>query len=326
MVTPRTLRIPTNGIHLHAVLQGSGPLVLLVHGFPEGWFSWRHQLPAIAAAGFTACAVDVRGYGQSDKPQPVAAYTLEQITADIAGAAQHLQPGAPAILVGHDWGAPIVWNTALAHPQQVAAVAGLSVPWLGVAKANFLDLVTQAFTAKGRFFYQVYFQQEGVAEAELEADVRRALRLFYYAISGDAPDGTWPKNKPHGARLLDGLSDPNPFPAWLSEAELDHFVQQFRASGFRGPLNRYRNHAADFAWQQQFSDRKISQPSLFIGGERDLALRMLPGADPQALPALMAPHLPGLRGAHLLPGIGHWTQQEAPEAVNRLLLPWLQGL
>lgn len=323
MSSLRFIDIPTNGLRLRAALQGSGPLVLLVHGFPEGWYSWRHQLQPIADAGFTACAVDVRGYGGSDKPPRVDDYTLEQITADIAGAAAHLQPGAPAILVGHDWGAPIVWNTALAHPQQVSAVAGLSVPWTGIPKVPFLEPIRAAYTAKGRFFYQVYFQDEGVAEAELEADVRTSLRKFVYAISGDAPDGTWPKNKPHGATLLDGLPDPDPFPDWWSKADEDHFVAEFSASGFRGPLNRYRNHDRDFAWQQQFIGRQITQPALFIGGERDLALRMLPGVKPVDL---MAPHLPGLRGAHMLPGIGHWTQQEAPDQVNALLIPWLKGL
>ena len=322
-MSPRFTTIHTNGIKLRAAIQGSGPLVLLVHGFPEGWYSWRHQLGPIAAAGFTACAIDVRGYGGSDKPPAVADYSLQQITADVAGVAEQLQPHAPAILVGHDWGAPIVWNTALARPDRVRAVAGLSVPWTGIPKAPFLDAIHAAFTAKGRFFYQVYFQDEGVAEAELQADVRTSLRKFVYAISGDAPDGTWPKNKAHGATLLDGLPDPQPFPAWWTPADEEHFVAEFQASGFRGPLNRYRNHTADFTWQQQFVGRQISQPSLFIGGTRDLALRMLPGINPVDL---MAPHLPGLRGAHLLPGIGHWTQQEAPDAVNALLLPWLQGL
>ena len=320
--TPRMIRIPTHGITLQAAIAGSGPLVLMVHGFPEGWYSWRHQIGPIADAGFTACAIDVRGYGGSDRPPAVADYSLAQITADVAGAIEHLSPGAPAVLVGHDWGAPIVWNTALTRPDRARAVAGLSVPWTGVPKVNFLDAVHAAFTAKGRFFYQVYFQEEGVAEAELEADVRASLRKFYYAISGDAPDGSWPL-KPHGARLLDGLVDPQPFPAWLTKADEDHFVAAFTASGFRGPLNRYRNHARDFAWQQGFKDRRIEQPSLFIGGERDLVLKVLPGFDPLAH---LAPHLPGLRGAHLLPGVGHWTQQEAPEAVNRLLLDWLRGL
>jgi pimeloyl-ACP methyl ester carboxylesterase len=322
-MTPSFIQVPANGIKLRAAVAGSGPLVLMVHGFPEGWYSWRHQIGPVAEAGFTACAIDVRGYGGSDRPPEVADYSLEKITADLAGVIEALSPDGTAVLVGHDWGAPIVWNTALTRPDRVRAVAGLSVPWTGIATVNFLEAVRAAFTAKGRFFYQVYFQDEGVAEAELEADVRASLRKFYYAISGDAPDGTWPKNKPHGARLLDGLPDPDPFPAWLTKADEDHFVAEFQASGFRGPLNRYRNHARDFAWQQQFRDRKIEQPSLFIGGDRDLAVRMLPGVDPVAL---MAPHLPGLRGAHVLPGIGHWTQQEAPEAVNRLLLEWLRGV
>ena len=322
-LAPHFITIPSNGICLRAAVQGSGPLVLLVHGFPEGWYSWRHQIAPIADAGFTACAIDVRGYGGSDKPAAVADYSLAQITADVAGVVHHLQPGAPAVLVGHDWGAPIVWNTALAHPDSVRAVAGLSVPWTGVPKAPFLDAIHAAFTAKGRFFYQVYFQEVGVAEAELQADVRASLRKFYFALSGDAPVGTWPKDKPHGATLLDRLPDPQPFPAWFSQADEDHFVAEFEASGFFGPLNRYRNHTADFDWQQGFVGRKIDQPSLFIGGERDLALKMLPGVKPLDL---MAPHLSGLRGAHVLPGIGHWTQQEAPAAVTTLLLDWLRSL
>jgi pimeloyl-ACP methyl ester carboxylesterase len=319
---PRLIHIPANGITLRAAIAGEGPLVLMVHGFPESWYSWRHQIGPIAQAGFTACAIDVRGYGGSDKPPEVADYSLERITADVAAVAEALSPDGSAILVGHDWGAPIVWNTALAHPHRVRAVAGLSVPWTGVPSVCFLDAVLAAYTAKGRFFYQVYFQDEGVAEAELQADARGALRRFYYAISGDAPDGSWP-HKPHGARLLDGLVDPDPFPAWLTKADEDFFVAEFEASGFRGPLNRYRNHRRDFAWQQTMRDRTITQPALFIGGDRDLVLKMIPGVD---VVARMAPHLPGLRGAHLLPGIGHWTQQEAPEAVNRLLLDWLRGL
>ena len=322
-MTPHFITLPSNGIQLHAAVQGSGPLVVLVHGFPEGWYSWRHQIGPIAEAGFTACAIDVRGYGGSDKPPAVADYGLAQITADLAGVVEQLSPQAPAVLVGHDWGAPIVWNTALSRPDRVRAVAGLSVPWTGVPAAPFLDGIQRAFTDKGRFFYQVYFQDVGVAEAELQADVRSSLRKFCYALSGDAPSGTWPRDKPHGATLLDRLPDPQPFPAWLSRADEDHFVAEFSASGFYGPLNRYRNHTPDFAWQQGFKGRLIAQPSLFIGGDRDLALKMMPGVNPLDL---MAPHLPGLRGAHVLPGIGHWTQQEAPERVTALLLDWLKGL
>ena len=178
---------------IRCAVAGAGPLVVLVHGFPESWFSWRHQISPIAEAGFTACAIDVRGYGGSDKPEPIEAYSLEHLTADVAGVAQALQPDAPAILIGHDWGAPIVWNTALTRPDEISAVAGLSVPYTGVPNRPFTEVFDALFTKKNRFFYQAWFQKVGPPEAEAEADVRDFLRKFYYGISGDAPDGSWPQ-------------------------------------------------------------------------------------------------------------------------------------
>ena len=322
-MTPNFRTIQTNGLNIRAVVEGSGPLVVMVHGFPESWYSWRHQIGPIAAAGFTACAIDVRGYGGSDKPPAVEDYDLQSITGDVAGVIEALSPTGQGILIGHDWGAPIVWNTALTRPDRVTAVAGLSVPYTGVPQISLLDLVHEAFTKKNRFFYQVYFQDEGVAEAEMEADVRGALRKFYYAISGDAPDGTWPADKPHGANLLDRLPDPNPFPAWLTEADIDYYTAEFEGSGFRGPINRYRNHGRDLTWLQGFKDRKIEQPALFIGGSRDLVLKMIPGFDPVAV---MAPNVPNLKAAPILEGCGHWTQQERPNEVTKLLLDWLKAL
>jgi pimeloyl-ACP methyl ester carboxylesterase len=315
--------IAANDISLRVAVEGEGPLVLMVHGFPESWYSWRHQMGPIAAAGFTAAAIDVRGYGGSDKPWPVAAYAMETIVADVAGLIGALSPGAPAVLIGHDWGAPIVWNSALTRPDVVRAVAGLSVPYLGVPARSLSALIEEAYTSKGRFFYQHYFQAEGVAEAELEADVRGALRKFYYSASGDASNDTWPKDKPVGDTLLRGLPDPDPFPAWLTAEDLDYYVGEFEASGFRGPINRYRNHDRDFAWLSGFKGRTIDQPSLFIGGERDPVLSMFGRAD--FIP-LMKSQLTDLRGHDILPGCGHWTQQERPEEVNARLIPWLQGL
>jgi pimeloyl-ACP methyl ester carboxylesterase len=320
---PTFRRIEANGVRLRVVVEGEGPLVLFVHGFPESWYSWRHQIGPVAQAGFTSAALDVRGYGGSDKPHPVEAYDMETLVADVAGVIEALAPDGRAILVGHDWGAPIVWNSALIRPDRVRAVAGLSVPYTGVPAAPFIDLVTEYFTKKGRFFYQVYFQGEGVAEAELDGDPRAAIRKFYYAICGDAPDGTWPVDKKHGDTLLHRLPDPEPFPAWLNRADEDYYVEEFTRSGFRGPLNRYRNHRRDFVYLQAFRERRIEQPSLFIGGTRDLVLKMIPGVD---VVALMAPHMGDLRGAHLLEGCGHWTQQERPAEVNALLLEWLRGL
>ncbi len=202
-------------------------------------------------------------------------------------------------------------------------MAGLSVPYLGIPKRSFREMFEAVFTSRGKFFYQAWFQEPGPAEAELEADPRNALRRFYYAISGDAPDGTWPTDKPHGASLLDRLPDPQPFPAWLTDADLDYYTAEFERSGFAGPLNRYRNHDRDFAWLKQFEGRKIEQPALFIGGERDLVLSMLGRGD---LVAMMRAEVPDLRGADILPGCGHWTQQERPAEVNARLLPWLAGL
>ena len=317
----RTVSLP--GISLRAVVRGSGPLVVMVHGFPESWYSWRHQIEPIAAAGFTAGAIDVRGYGGSDKPAAVEAYDMQHMVGDIAGVIEALSPDGTAVLIGHDWGAPMVWNTALIRPDRVRAVAGLSVPYLGIAKRSFRGFFEEVFTSRGKFFYQAYFQTPGVAEAELEADPRNSIRRFYYAISGDAPDGTWPTDKPHGATLLDRLPDPKPFPAWLTDADIDYYAGEFEASGFAGPLNRYRNHDRDYEYLRGFEGRKIEQPALFIGGERDLVLSMLGRGD---LMEMMKGEVPDLRGADILPGCGHWTQQERPAEVTERLLHWLATL
>ncbi|MBI3677873.1 MAG: alpha/beta hydrolase [Proteobacteria bacterium] len=315
--------IDVGNVRLRVALDGAGPLVVMVHGFPESWYSWRHQIGPIAEAGFAACAIDVRGYGGSDKPHPVDRYAMEHMTADLAGLIEKLSPERPAVLVGHDWGAPIVWNTALIHPERVRAVCALSVPYTGVPTRSFDDIFHEAFTSKGRFFYQAYFQDEGAAEAEAEENPRDFLRKFYYAICGDAPDGAWPNDKTSEDTLLKGLIDPNPFPAWLTEEELDYYVGEFEGSGFRGPINRYRNHRRDFEYLQTFKDRRIRQPALFIGGSKDPVLSMMGRVD---LISLMREQVRDLRGAHVLEGCGHWTQQERPEEVNRLLVEWLKGL
>jgi pimeloyl-ACP methyl ester carboxylesterase len=279
-------------------------------------------LGPIALGGYPACAIDVRGYGGSDKPWPVEAYAVERMIADLVGLADALQPGIPAILVGHDWGAPIVWNSALTRPDRFSAVGALSVPYLGVPSRSFDEVFEERFTRKNRFFYQAYFQKEGIAEAEAEADPRSFLRRFYYAISGDAADGSWPQ-KPAGATLLEGLADPDPFPPWLTPDELDYYVSEFHASGFRGPLNRYRNYRRDFEYLQAFKDRRIEQPALFITGTRDMAFNMGGVEDPIGR---MRRHVPNLQVAEVLDGCGHWTQQERPAEVNALLIPWLAGL
>ncbi|MFC4294399.1 alpha/beta fold hydrolase [Novosphingobium tardum] len=316
-----TRMIDAGEVNLRAAVEGSGPLVIFVHGFPESWYSWRHQLGPVAAAGFTACAIDVRGYGGSDKPHPVEAYTLEHLARDLAGVADAMAPGEPAILVGHDWGAPIVWNTALTRPERFHAVAGLSVPYSGVPERPFTEVFRQHFTSQGRFFYQEYFQEPGVAEAEAEANPRDFVARMMYSISGDVPPGAY-WDKPLGATFLEGLPDPRPVP-WLTETDLDFYESEFAASGFRGPLNRYRNHERDFEWQQKYAGYVIEQPSLFIGGTRDPATTLFGAvADPVEMMRRFAPRVEG----HVLEGVGHWTQQERPAEVNAILIEWLNRL
>ncbi|KZY15291.1 epoxide hydrolase, partial [Erythrobacter sp. HI0038] len=261
--------IDTGEVALRCAVEGEGPLVIMVHGFPESWYSWRHQIGPVADAGFTACAVDVRGYGGSDKPQPVEAYAMERIVGDLIGLRKALSPDAPAVLVGHDWGAPIVWNSALTHPEHFRAVAGMSVPFSGVPQRPFTEVFREHFTSQGRFFYQQYFQEPGVAEAEVEADPRDFVQRMMYSISGDVPPGDY-WDKPLGATFLEGLPDPEPV-AWLTEDDFDFYEAEFTASGFRGPLNRYRNHEADYEWLQNWAGKRIEQPALFIGGTRDPA-------------------------------------------------------
>ncbi|MCP5384665.1 MAG: alpha/beta hydrolase [Sphingomonadaceae bacterium] len=318
---PEMRHIDVGELNLRCAVEGTGPLVIMVHGFPESWYSWRHQIGAVAEAGFTACAIDVRGYGGSDKPHPVEAYAMEHIVGDLVGLKMALQPDERAILVGHDWGAPIVWNTALTNPEHFRAVAGMSVPFAGVPSRPFTEVFREHFTSQGRFFYQEYFQEEGVAEAEAEKDPRDWVHRMMYSISGDVPPGNY-WDKPLGATFLQDLPDPQPVP-WLTEADMDFYEGEFRASGFRGPLNRYRNHENDYAWLQGWVGKRIEQPVLFIGGTRDPATTLFGAvADPIAMMRMFAPQVEG----HILEGVGHWTQQERPEEVNALLIDWLKRL
>lgn len=326
-MTGRQFRqIHSNGVTLRAVVEGTGPLCVLVHGWPESWYSWRHQIDPLVASGYRVCVPDLRGYGGSDKPFPIEAYAMTEMIADVVGLIDALE--APhAVLVGHDWGAPIVWQTAITQPARVRAVVGLSVPHLGRGPEPRVNLFRKIY--RDRFFYQLYFQEPGVAERELEADVRSALRRIYYSASGDFATGANAASaaaimaKPASATFLEGLPEPEQLPAWLSEADLDYYTREFEHSGFRGPLNRYRNDERDWHALPQLSQQRVPQPALFITGSRDPVLRFVPGLD---LLQMMDPWYADLRGRIMLDGVGHWTQQEDPKGVNRALLDFLAGL
>jgi len=309
---------------IRAVVKGKGPLVAMVHGFPESWYSYRHQIDPIAEAGFTACAIDVRGYGGSQKFPEVADYDMQHMISDILGVGAALQPGKKFILIGHDWGAPMVWNTALLHPDKIAAVSALSVIYSGVAERSFDEVIKENFDDKNIFFYQSYFRPVGKAEAVFDADPRDFLKKFYYAASGEAKRGDWPMNKTSKDTLLDGMPDPKSVGAWLTDADLDYYVNEFKRSGFFGPLSRYRNHTRDWQFLQPYKARKIEQPAFFVAGNKDGAYNgfgMI--SDPIAL---MRHFVPNLEGAVVLDGCGHWTQQERPKEVNAALVPWLKTL
>jgi pimeloyl-ACP methyl ester carboxylesterase len=314
--------IETNGVRLRTVVEGKGPLCVLVHGWPESWYSYRHQIDPLVAAGYRVAVPDVRGYGGSDKPHAIEAYDMKSLTDDIAGLIDALGE-KQAILIGHDWGAPIVWTTAIRHKAKVSAVVGMSVPFLGRGSRPTIELFREVY--KGRFFYQIYFQKPGVAEAELEADVAASIRKVYFSASGDAPPGHGglSGHKDPDATLLQDLIDPKPLPAWLSEADVAYYTEQFRASGFRGPLNRYRNQERDHAMLPELSERKIEQPALFIAGTRDPVLSFMPGLN---LADLMDRFYTDLRGKVMIQGAGHWVQQERPAKVNEALLRFLRLL
>lgn len=317
-----TFKAISNGdMTLRVATAGSGPLVLFVHGWPELWYSWRHQLAAFAERGYSVAALDVRGYGGSSKPEAIKAYTMRELTSDVVAVARALSD-EPVILVGHDWGAPIVYHTALLAPEQVRAVAGLSVPYMPSSEVMILDVFRQIYA--GRFFYQLYFQEEGPIEAELEADVAAALRKIYFGASGSAPAGVF-SDKPEGATFLEGMIDPDPLPAWLRAEDIEVYAEAFSAGGFRGPINRYRAQPIDHEELSELRGASLPMPVCFIGGAKDPVRRFIPGLDLYTAGAAGAA-CEDFRGVTVIPGAGHWIQQEAPEATNDALAAFFAGL
>jgi pimeloyl-ACP methyl ester carboxylesterase len=313
--------VSANHIRIHLVEQGAGPMVLFVHGFPESWYSWRHQLGAVAEAGFRAVAIDVRGYGRSAKPMAVSSYRMLAHVADNLGVV-HALGETNAVIVGHDWGSPMAAASALLRPDVFRAVALLSVPYSPSGPTR----PTEAFRtlAGDEEFYINYFQEPGRAEAEIEEDVRGWLTGFYVAASADAlptPDGRTIATVAAGGRLRDRFVIPDHLPAWLTEDDLDIYVGEFERSGFSGPLNRYRNVDSDWEDLAVWRGCPITVPSLFIGGDRDGPTLWGAGAI-----ARFPETLPALRGSHVLEGCGHWTQQERAADVNHLLTGFLKGL
>ena len=310
-------KVETNGISLNIAEQGEGPLVLMLHGFPESWYSWRHQFSALAEAGYHAVAPDMRGYGESDKPYEIEAYNQVEVVNDIIGLIPALGHET-AVVFGHDWGAPTARSCALNHPDKVSAVGALSVPFR--PRGDSPPLATLKAIFKDRFFYQLYFQEPGKAEAELEKDPALTIRKFYHMASGEMNTSLL-SEKSADADLLSDLPDPGAqMGPWISEEDVSFYANEFKQSGFRGPLSYYRN--LDLTWElTKDSPQQISQPALFVAGERDGVILMAADALKE-----LDKHVTDLRVNKLIPKIGHWTQQEAPDEVNQALIQFLEEI
>lgn len=317
-VTHRLIAGPAGRIHLAE--QGTGPLVLLVHGFPESWYSWRRQLPALAAAGYRAVAIDVRGYGRSSRPTAVDAYRMTELVEDNVAVVRALGEQS-AVIVGHDWGATIAADSALLRPDVFRAVGLLSVPYAPRGGPRPSEIFAQMGGEEE--FYVSYFQEPGRAEAEIEPDVRGWLAGFYAALDGETmpePGAPDPHFVARGATLRDRFPR-GPRPAWLSEDDLDFYAGEFERTGMSGALGRYRNMDRDWRDLAGFDGAPIRQPSLFLGGSLDASTMWMADAI-DAYPTT----LPGLMSSRIIEGCGHWIQQERPAETNRMLTDWLASL
>ncbi len=312
-----TVLLPSGPYRLSTRVVGAGPLVILMHGWPELGLSWRHQIQPLAAAGFTVAAPDMRGYGRSSKPDDVRAYGLNVLADDMANIATALGHQR-WVSIGHDWGAPVAWRTALRFPGRVAAVFALSVPFSPPSPIPALQAFDLGFP--DRFFYMRYFQKVGVAEAELERDVRASLKRIFHSLSGDAPKDDWLGPRPIDGPMLPGLSPSPEGPlSFMSDDELDDYAAAYEAGGFFAPICWYRNLDTDFVERQGYGDAIIRQPAGLLYGDKEIVLSMLA---PNALEN-MRKHVIDLRTHVVLPGAGHWIQQERPAEVNAALLDFL---
>jgi pimeloyl-ACP methyl ester carboxylesterase len=311
--------VETNGVQLRVVEAGDrgAPVVVLAHGFPELAYSWRHQIPALADAGYHVLAPDQRGYGGSSRPDAVEAYDIHALTADIVGLLDDVD-AERAVWVGHDWGAVVAWNAPLLHPDRVAAVAGLSVPPLPRAQVPPTQALRSTFGEN--FFYILYFQQPGVADAELGSDPGRTLRRMIGGVRPAGDEGAAVRMlAPGPAGFIDRLPEPVALPDWISQDELDHYISEFTRTGFTGGLNWYRNFDRNWQTTAELAGATTAVPALFMAGTADPTLGFI--RRDRAREVLTGPYR-----EVMVDGAGHWLQQERPDEVNAALLNFLDGL
>lgn len=325
-MTPLPYRfVNVNGVRLNIAELGTGPLVVLCHGFPETSYAWRHQLRALAHAGYRAVAPDLRGYGSSERPADVSAYSVLDAVGDLVSLIDVL--GAQrAVIGGNDWGASIAWQAATIRPDRFRAVAALGVPRMGRAPIRPSRLFPQTDDA---WFYTHYFDQPGLAEHELERAVDATLRKIYFAASGEAGPRDNPRTPnpfgmlPRNGGLLDSLPNAPGLPSWLTEYDLKTLVDSFTKSGFSSGLNYYRNLDRNWANEAAFDGLRVNVPAMYLVGERDTGLA-IPGMT--GIIDAMSSQVPHLLVSEVIPGVGHWLQQEAPAKVNAALIDFLRPL
>jgi pimeloyl-ACP methyl ester carboxylesterase len=308
--------VQTNGIRMHIAEAGSGPLVVLCHGFPESWYSWRHQLPALAMEGYHVVAPDLRGYGQTDRPEAVEAYDIFQLTGDLVGLL-HALGEAPAVIVGHDWGAMLAWHAALLRPDLFRAVALMSVPYMLRRTVNQSQWEAEKYP--GKVFYQAALRSP-LAERYFAGDVRARLLAGLWSLSGDAPDEQrWQPVRDADAPLA-APALPAELPPWLLREDLDSLEGEYTRTGFTGGLNYYRNCDRNWELTPFLDGAQLLQPTLFVAGQKDPVLEFL-DEEVEALEA----NVPNLWNKVVIEGAGHWIQQERPEEVNSLLIGFLNS-
>jgi pimeloyl-ACP methyl ester carboxylesterase len=303
-----------NGIRYHYAESGVGPLVIMLHGFPELWYSWRHQLTALAKAGYHAVAPDLRGFGESQVTEKVEDYSLINHAKDIKGLIDHLED-TQATIIGHDWGANLMWIMPMLYPDIIKAVISLSIPFYPEPR----DPEKVKAWGNDKFNFMRYFENPGLTEAEFNDDPKRFFTLFFYGLSGDAPRGiidTLYLGKPSDAKLLDEFPEPDHLPSWMSPEDLNYYVSAYRKTGITPALNFYRNGKRDYGPLKEIYKKGIKQPALFIGGSEEAAVRF-GSLEP------MKGTMPNLKKTIVLPGCGHWLQQERTMEVNKAIIEFL---
>lgn len=314
--------IETNGIDMRIAEAGDGDeVVLLVHGWPESWYSWRHQIPALVDAGYKVVVPEMRGYGKTDAPEDVQSYDIKHLAADMVGVLDAVGVET-AHVVGHDWGAIVAAHCPLLHPDRFKSLVLMSVPYGGRPAQSLMTGWKEQFG--DNFFYILYHNEEGgVAEAEYDSDPRGILSRLYLSPDSprEEPEVTDPKRSAGG--WIPRLGAPKGLPDWLTQDDLDYYVAQFEDSGFRGGVNYYRNFHRNWEITEDLAGVKIGVPTLFITGSKDMVIR---GATAPMLKMMMSAGVEDLRDVVLVPEMGHWIQQEAPEATNEALLGFLKGL